>query len=262
MTTTDLTMPFTFDGHQVRTITKGGNVYFCGRDVATTLGYENPGKAVRMHCNQDGGPKRYPIIDSLGRTQDAVFISEPDLYRLIASSKLPEAQRFEKWIFDEVLPAIRRHGMYATPEAAEAFIRNPDALLHALTALRDEQNRRRELEAKVEADQPKVLFADSVAASQTSILIGELAKLLKQNGVDTGQNRLFAWMRDNDYLIKRKGTDRNMPTQRSMEMGLFEVKERTTTSPDGHIMIHKTTKVTGKGQQYFLNLFLQDRKSA
>ncbi len=114
-----------------------------------------------------------------------------------------------------------------------------------------------ELETKIEADKPKVLFADAVAASQTSILIGELAKILRQNGVEIGQNRLFAWLRDNGYLIKRKGSDWNMPTQKSMDLGLFEIKERTINNPDGSIDIKKTPKVTGKGQQYFINKFME-----
>lgn len=250
---------FKFNDNTIRTITKDGNVYFCGRDVATTLGYENPGKAIRDHCK--GGPKRYPL-QTPGGVQEVRFISEPDLYRLIASSKLPEAQRFEKWIFEEVLPTIRKHGAYATPETLEQMLANPDNMIRILTELKTEQEKRRELETQAKEDAPKVLFADAVATSKTSILIGELAKLIKQNGIDIGQNRLFAYLRDTGYLIKRKGTDWNMPTQRSMEMGLFEIKERTTMSPDGHVMVHKTTKVTGKGQQYFLNHFLAEKVPA
>lgn len=251
---------FNFQDQQVRTVTdEKGDPWFIAKDVCNVLDIKNSRQAL---AGIDADEKGVTSMDTPGGAQELATVNEPGLYGLTFKSRKPEAKAFRRWVTHEVLPTIRKHGMYATPEAAEAFIRTPDALLHALTALRDEQVKRRELEAKVEADKPKVLFADSVAASQTSILVGELAKLLKQNGINTGQNRLFAWMRDNDYLIKRKGTDRNMPTQRSMEMGLFEVKERTTTSPDGHVMVHKTTKVTGKGQQHFLNLFLQDRKPA
>lgn len=250
---------FNFRNQQVRTRLENEQIIFVTKDVAPILGYADHRAMTRYLDADEKGVSKW---HTPGGEQSLSHVTEEGLYSAIMRSTSDTAKPFRRWVTHEVLPTIRKHGMYATPEAAEAFIRNPDALLHALTALRDEQVKRRELEAKVEADKPKVLFADSVTASQTSILIGELAKLLKQNGINTGQNRLFAWMRDNDYLIKRKGTDRNMPTQRSMEMGLFEVKERTTTSPDGHVMVHKTTKVTGKGQQHFLNLFLQDRKPA
>lgn len=243
---------------EVRTVEHNGKVLFCGKDVATALGYENPGKAVRDHTRQDGGPKRYPIIDALGRKQEAVFITEGDLYRLIASSKLPSAQKFEAWVFDEVLPTIRRHGVYATQQAAEEFIKNPDALLYTLKALQEEREKTAQLQAQAALDAPKVLFADSVAASKTSILVGQLAKILTQNGFEIGQNRLFAWMRNHGYLSKRRGNDWNMPKQDYVEMGLFEIKESSHSQPDGTVRITKTTKVTGKGQQYFLNKLLAD----
>ena len=152
----------------------------------------------------------------------------------------------------QVLPSIRKHGMYVVDQ----LISNPDLAIQAFTALKEEREQRKALESQIEKDAPKVLFADAVAASHTSILTGELAKLLKQNGVEIGQNRLFAWLRDNGYLIRRKGSDYNMPTQKSMEMELFEVKERTIHDPNGSVRVIKTPKVTGKGQQYFINKFL------
>lgn len=238
---------------EVRTVEHDGKVLFCGKDVATALGYENPSKAIRDHCK--GGPIRYPL-QTAGGAQQVRFITEGDLYRLIASSKLPSAQKFESWVFDEVLPAIRRHGVYATEQAAEEFIKNPDALLYTLKALQEEREKTAQLEAQAELDAPKVLFADSVAASKTSILVGQLAKILTQNGFEIGQNRLFAWLRDNGYLSKRRGNDWNMPKQDYVKMGLFEIKESSHSQPDGTVRITKTTKVTGKGQQYFLNKLL------
>lgn len=182
------------------------------------------------------------------------FIPEGDLYRLITHSELPSAEKFESWVFDEVLPSIRKHGMYATDE----LLNDPDLLISVAQELKKEKELRRELQEKVEQDKPKTLFADAVSTSSTSILIGELAKILKQNGYDTGEKRLFAWLRDNGYLIRRKGTDYNAPTQKSMELGLFEVKETAITHSDGHVTVNKTTKVTGKGQQYFIDKFLAE----
>lgn len=187
------------------------------------------------------------------------FIPENIFYRLAMKAKNEAAERFQAKIADEVIPSIRKHGAYMTPETLEAAILNPDYLLQVVTALKEETDKRKALEAQVEADKPKVLFADAVSVSKTSILVGDLAKLLKQNGVDTGQNRLFIWLRSNGYLIQRNGTDYNMPTQRSMEMGLFEIKETTITHPDGHTSVNRTPKVTGKGQQYFINRFLAQR---
>lgn len=240
---------------EIRTIEEDGKVLFCGSDVAKALGYAKPQNAIDRHCK--GALKRgIPHPQSPDKTIEMNFIPEGDIYRLAAKSELPGAERFESWIFDEVLPSIRRHGAYLTPETLEAAILNPDTMIRLCTALKDEQDKRKVLEEKQEADRPKVLFADSVAASKTSILVGELAKLLKQNGVDIGQNRLFHWLRSNGFLIRRQGTDYNMPTQRAMEMGLFEIKETSITHADGHTSVNKTPKVTGKGQQYFVNAFL------
>lgn len=186
----------------------------------------------------------------------ADFIPENVFYRLAMKAKNAVAEAFQAKIADEVIPSIRKHGVYATESAVEAMLNDPDMAIRLLQQIKEERSKRKELEQQAAADRPKVLFADSVCASQNSILIGELAKLLKQNGVDTGQNRLFGWLRSNGYLIRRQGTDYNMPTQRSMEMGLFEIKETAINHSDGHTSISKTPKVTGKGQQYFVNAFL------
>lgn len=190
------------------------------------------------------------------------FIPEGDVYRLIAHSKLPKAQEFESWVFDEVLPTIRKHGAYMTEQTLEDALTSPDFLIRLATQLKEEQEARRALEAEnaaqaqqIAADAPKVVFANAVATSKSSILVGDLAKLLRQNGIEMGQKRLFAWLRDNGYLMKR-GESYNMPTQQSMERGLFEIKEGSVANPDGSIRVTRTVKCTGKGQQYFVNLFL------
>jgi anti-repressor protein len=246
---------------EIRTFTEqDGSITFCGADVAKALGYDQPAHAITRHCKEDGCTF-HTVIDSMGRTQQAKFISEGNLYRLIAGSHLPDAEKFESWIFDEVIPSIRKHGAYMTPETIEKALLNPDTIIQLATELKAEREQRKALESKVEADKPKVLFADAVATSESPMLIGELAKVLKQNGVDIGEKRLFGWMRENGYLIKRKGTDYNAPTQKSMEMGLFRVKETAITHSDGHVTVNRTTKVTGKGQQYFINKFLGEKSA-
>ena len=242
---------------QVRTVVIENEPWFVGKDVANILGYANTKDAISSHVEEDDKT----IIQRSENTtleipnRGLTFINESGLYSLIFSSKLPNAKKFKRWVTSEVLPTIRKHGMYATEELLD----NPDVAIAAFTALKAEREKRKLLEAKVEADKPKVIFAEAVDASQTSILVGDLAKLLKQNGVNTGQKRLFEWLRTNGYLISRKGNDYNSPTQKSMELGLFEIKERTINNPDGSIRITKTPKVTGKGQVYFINKFLKDK---
>lgn len=175
---------------------------------------------------------------------------------LVLSSKLPGAKKFKRWVTAEVLPSIRRHGAYMTPETIERALTDPDTIIRLATALKDEREKNKALASENEVNRPKALFADSVATSKSSILVGELAKLLKQNGVDIGQNRLFERLRNEGYLIRRNGTDYNMPTQKSMELGLFEIKETVVSHADGHTSISKTPKVTGKGQLFFVNKFL------
>lgn len=241
----------------VRTIEENGKVLFCGSDVAKALEYDQPHKAIARHC-KSGTVRNVPHPQSPNKTIEMTFIPEGDLYRLIIHSRLPSAEKFERWIFDEVLPTIRKTGGYVSDD---------EMFLNTYLPYADEQTRAmfkstletvRGLNKKIEQDKPKVLFADSVASSDSTCLIGEVAKLIKQNGVSIGQNRLFDWLRQNGYLISRKGTDYNMPTQKSMELGLFEIKERTLNNPDGSIRITRTPKVMGKGQQYFINRFLSE----
>lgn len=184
------------------------------------------------------------------------FIPENIFYRLAMKAKNAVAEAFQAKIADEVIPSIRKHGAYMTPDTLDKMITSPEFGIKLLTAIKDEQEKRKALETQAEANRPKVLFADSVTASKSSILVGEMAKLLKQNGVHTGQNRLFETLREKGFLIKRQGTDYNMPTQKAMEMGLFEIKETVINHSDGHISVNKTPKITGKGQQYFVNMFL------
>lgn len=239
---------------EVRTLDVDGRPYFAGTDVARALGYSEPHKAVTRHCRDDG-MIRTPITDRLGRMQETVFIPEGDLYRLIISSKLPSAEKFERWVFDEVLPAIRKHGAYMTESTLEKALCSPDFLIKLATELKDEKTKRAKLEQENKAMQPKAIFADAVSASDTSILVGELAKVLRQNGIEIGQNRLFAWLREKGYLMKG-GASKNMPTQSAMECGLFEIKEGSYINSSGTNITTKTTKVTGKGQIYFVNKFL------
>lgn len=187
------------------------------------------------------------------------FIPENIFYRLAMKAKNAAAEAFQAKIAYEVIPSIRKHGAYMTEQTIDRILSDPDTIIKLATDLKAERAKRKELEAKEQANAPKVLFAESVTASHTSILIFDLAKLIQQNGVDIGGNRLFQWMRDNGYLVKRKGTDYNMPTQKAMEMGLFEVKETAVTHSDGHTTVNRTPKVTGRGQVYFISKFLKKK---
>ena len=237
------------DFGQVRAIEQNGEPWFVGKDVAVILGYSNPQKAIRDHVDVDDRT----VNDSFTVNGTAlILINESGLYSLILSSKLPTAKQFKRWVTSEILPSIRKNGGYI---AGQETLSDDELMAKALMVA---QNKIAEKDKQIKTMQPKALFADAVAASKTSILIGDLAKLLKQNGVNIGQKRLFEWLRSNGYLIKQKGISRNMPTQRSMERGLFEVKETVITHSDGHITVNKTPKVTGKGQMYFVNRFLNE----
>lgn len=247
---------FNYNGKEVRTIQKDGEPWWVLKDVCEILGISHVKDTVNRLEEDEVGQTE--VIDRLGRIQTTNIINESGLYNVILRSDKPEAKPFRKWVTSEVLPSIRKHGGYLTPQKIEEVLLNPDTIIRLATDLKAEQEKVKALEVKVEMDKPLVAFANSVSVSETSILVGELAKLLKQNGIDMGQNRLFDWMRKNGYLISRKGTDYNMPTQRSMDMKLFEIKETTISHADGHTSINKTPKVTGKGQIYFINYFLNN----
>lgn len=239
----------------IRTLEQDGEPWFIGSDVAKILGYGNAPAALSRHVDSED-MNTITFHDSIRGNPNKTIINESGLYSLVLSSKVPEAKKFKRWVTSEVLPSLRKHGLYA----ADELLDNPDLMIQAMQALKAERAKNKELSDKVQKDAPKVLFADSVTTSHTSILVYDLAKLLRQNGVSIGGKRLFVWLREHGYLVRRNGTDYNMPTQKSMELGLFEVKETAITHSDGHTSVNKTPKVTGKGQVYFVNKFLKKKE--
>lgn len=239
----------------IRTVEINNEPWFVGKDVVSILGYQNGSRDINVHVD-DADRLKYQI-STAGQMREQTIINESGLYSLILSSKLPKAKEFKHWVTSEVLPAIRKHGGYLSPEKIEEVLSDPDTIIKLATNLKEEQAKRREAEAALKEAKPKIIFADAVSASDQTILIGDLAKIIKQNGHDIGQKRLFQWLRDNGYLIKRQGSDYNSPTQRAMEMGLFRIKETAVTHADGHVTVSKTVKVTGRGQNYFVNKFAQ-----
>lgn len=242
------------DFGQIRTIQQNGEPWFVGKDVADILGYQNGSRDVNRHVDEDD--RQNYQNGTFESNRGLTIINESGLYSLILSSKMPKAKEFKRWVTSEVIPAIRKTGGYivGSENMTDAEIM-AKAVLVAQSTIRQRDQRIKELESDVAAAKPKVLFADAVSASDSTILIGDLAKILKQNGHPIGQKRLFNWMREQGYLIKRAGADYNSPTQRAMEMGLFKIKETAISHSDGHVSVSKTTKVTGKGQQYFINKF-------
>lgn len=230
---------FDFKGAALRTLTdENGEPWFVAKDVCDILGLENSPELDPDEKNtvtiSDGNPNK-------------TIIGEPGLYKLIMRSRKPEAKEFQRWVTHEVLPSIRKHGAYMTQQTLNKALTSPDFLIQLATKLKEEQEKVKELE-------PKARFADAVAASDGTCLIGELAKMLRQNGLDIGHNRLFAQLREDGYLGKT-GSNRNVPTQRAMDLGLFRVKETAVTHSDGHVTINITPKITGKGQTYFVNRY-------
>lgn len=236
----------------VRILMRNNEPWFVAKDVCDCLEINNSRQAL---SRLDADEKSSVILnDGTPGNPEKSVVNEYGLYSLVLSSRKPEAKEFRRWITHEVLPSIRMHGAYMTSDVLKQAIQSPDFLIQLASQLKTEQDARRHAELTIVQQAPKVLFADAVATSHTSILIGDLAKLLKQNGVDTGQKRLFEQLRTDGYLIK-SGNSKNMPTQRSMELGLFEVKESTLVNSDGSTRITRTTKVTGKGQVYFVNKY-------
>ena len=259
---------FNFKGAQVRTVIQNDEPWFVAKDVCEFFGDTNYRRSIGRIDEDEKGVSQ---IATHGGVQSMSIINEAGLYSLLfqlqpqkgvqlseedRNEKVEKLREFKRWITHEVIPSIRKHGAYMTPETIEKAILNPDFIINLAGVLKEEQQKNALLTEQIEQEKPKVIFADSVAASNTSILVGEMAKILKQNGIDVGQNRLFAWMRENGYLISRKGTDYNMPTQYSMNLGLFTIKETTINHSDGHVSVSKTVKVSGKGQLYFVNKFL------
>ena len=244
---------FSYERNEVRTVRHGDETLWVLKDVCDVLGLSDTNKVAER---LDGDELTRIKFVSGGQTREMYAVTESGLYSVILRSDKPDAKKFKRWVTHEVLPSIRRHGAYVTPGKLEEMMNDPDAWIKVLTALKDERAAKEHLQLEAAKNEPKVIFADAVSVSDGTILIGELAKILKGNGIEIGQNRLFEKLRQDGYLIKRQGTDYNAPTQRAMELGLFKVKETAITHSDGHVTISKTTKVTGKGQQYFINLFL------
>lgn len=246
---------FNFEDQQVRILTINGEPWFVGSDIAKILEYSQPKVAISKNV-----PSKFKGVSKMetpGGKQNVTIISEAGLYKLAFKSHAQNAERFTDYIASEVLPSIRKHGAYMTDEKAFDVVHNKNGLADLLQQAADQL---KEKDIQIEKLKPKALFADSVTTSKTTILIGELAKILRGNGVDIGANRLFKWLRENGYLINRKGSDWNMPTQRAMNLDLFKIKETTINRSDGTTSISKTPKVTGKGQQYFINKFLKGRE--
>ena len=243
---------FNYEDKEIRTKIINEEIWFVGKDVAEILGYSNTQKAILNHIDEyDKGVTKW---DTLGGKQDLIVINESGLYSLVLSSKLPTAKPFKRWVTSEVLPTIRKHGAYMTNDTLEKALTSPEFLIQLATNLKLEKEKNKKLTDKIETDKPKVIFAEALEISNNNILIGDLAKILKQNGVDIGQNRLFEYLRSNGYLCSR-GEQYNSPTQKSLELKLFEVKTRTINNPDGSVRVTRTTKVTPKGQSYFINQF-------
>lgn len=237
---------------EIRTVEQNNEVYFVGKDVAEALGYANPKNAVPKHVAEED--KLSTRIEYAGQRREVTIINESGLYALIFGSKLETAKEFKHWVTSEVLPSIRKTGGYIQ---GQDTMSDSELMAKALMVAQrqiDERNK------QIEEMKPKALFAEAVSASSTSILVGELAKLISQNGYKIGQNRLFDWLRTNGYLMQT-GSSKNLPKQRYVEQGLFEIKETTVLNADGSNRITKTTKVTGKGQVYFVNKFLNGKES-
>lgn len=246
---------FTFNSNEVKTTLINNEPYFNLKDICDILEIKNI-----SDCKGRLNKKGVVTADTLtnGGIQKSNFINESNLYKVIFQSRKPQAEAFTDWVTSEVLPSIRKHGAYATSETIESIISNPDNGIKLLQALKAEQDKNKALEVENTELKPKALFADAVASSKNSILIGELAKIIKAKGYDIWQNKLFTWMRENGYLMKT-GEAYNQPTQKSMDLGLMEIKKSTINNPDGSIRTTTTTKITGKGQVYFVNKFCGKR---
>lgn len=237
---------------EIRTTRVRDEAYLCLIDICKILDINNA-RQLKARLNQDGVITN-DVIDTLGRTQQATFINESNLYKVIFQSRKPEAEKFIEWVTSEVLPSIRKNGGYILKQEelsdGELLAK---AVLVAQNKIAEKSRQLEEAHRKIEEDSKKVLFADSVASSENCISVNEMAKLLKQNGIDIGEDRFFRWLRENRYLSREK-ENWNLPTQKSMDLELFKIKKSTYTA-DGKTFTNKTSKVTGKGQIYFINKF-------
>lgn len=244
---------FNFEQNEVRTILVNNEPFFVGKDVADVLGYSNTQKAILNHVDEeDKGVTKW---DTLGGKQKMTIINESGLYSLILKSKLPNAKKFKRWVTNEVLPSIRKHGAYMTDDALAKALTSPEFGIRLLTELKNEREQKEQAQQQLKAQEPQIVFAKSVEVSQNSVAVKVLATILKQNGVSIGQNRMFQWLREHKYLSSRPGKSWNMPTQKSMDKGLFELKANTYFHNNGIPETNYTPLVTGKGQVYFVNKF-------
>lgn len=241
------------DFGEIRTVIKNNEPYIMLTDICKVLELFNVSQ-VKSRLKEDGVITN-EVIDSLGRKQQATFINEANFYKVVFQSRKPQAEKFTDWVASDVLPTIRKHGAYLTPEKIEEVLMDPDTIIRLATNLKEEQQKRLQAEKQLELNKPKVVFAEALEISENSILVGELAKLLARNRIENmGQNRLFKWLRNKGYLHK-SGEQYNLPTQYSIELGLIETKTTTINNPDGSVRVTKTPKITGKGQIYFVNKF-------
>ena len=248
------------DFGKVRVVERDGEPWFVAVDVCRALGLEQVSRALDRLDEDERGLLKVTHPQSPSKTQEVNGVNEPGLYHLVLCSTKPEAKAFKRWITHEVIPSVRKHGAYITPDKIEEILINPDTIIRLCTDLKEERAKRAALEVKVETDAPKVLFAGAVETSQDSCLVGQLAKMIRQNGYEIGQNRLFDYLRNEGYLCK-SGSNRNLPTLRSMEARLFDATESVVDNPDGSVRLVRTTKVTGKGQIYCVNKFLSGKAS-
>ena len=249
---------FNYKNNEVRTTIKDGEIWWVLKDVCKILGLNDAHKvALRLEKDERN---QIPVTDNLGRQQNTTIINEPGLYKVILRSDKPEAKNFMNWITHEVLPSIRKHGAYITSAKMEELMNDPDTWFRLIRTLQQERREKELLKNQIEKNKPKVIFCDAVSASDSDILVSEMAKILRGNGIDIGEHRLFERLRNEGFLIRRKGTDKNIPTQRAMNLGLFKITETAITHSDGHVTIAKTSKITGKGQVYFIKYFLAHRK--
>ena len=245
---------FDFKGASLRTLTdEAGEPWFVLKDCMSILDLGNPTETVKMFDEDEFSTAE--VIDSIGRRQQAYIISEPGLYRLVMRSRKPEAKEFQRWVTHEVLPAIRKTGGYIpTTDADDDMTILAKAVMIGQRTMEAQKRKIAAQQTRIVELEPKAWFADAVAASDGTCLVGELAKMLRQNGMDIGQNRLFRLLQADGYLGK-SGSNRNVPTQRAMDLGLFRIKETTVTHADGHTTVSRTPKVTGKGQRYFIDRY-------
>lgn len=239
---------------EIRTLAdKANEPLFCLADLCAALGISNH-RNVKARLDEDD-VRLMDTTDNLGRMQQVIFVTESGMYDVILRSDAEKAKPFRKWVTSEVLPTIRKHGVYATPQTIDNLLADPDNAIKVFQTLKEERQLRQIAEAKIKEDAPLVGFANALLTAKTSCLIGELAKIISQNGYPIGQNRLFEWLRDNGYLGKH-GERRNIPNQQYVEMGLFEIKKGVRSGNDGVLYETKTPKITVKGQSYFINKFL------